>query len=265
MNMIKKFLLLLVITISYVKPHLIELLSWPEVVLADEDSGLRAHDNKVFLDTTVLNPIYYETYEDLIAQQQAKGLPYILAVAMSEERPPHILTAYDAHAFNRYLFQEDDVVYAHNRYLPSDKIFRDYLKREIFGPIQYFTINAPNDIHAKLLGTDYDLLENPAKKEFMQTFFKANLGDAKAQNNLGFIFLKEGNLKQAKHYFQKAAYQKLMSAQYMVGTFYLHDGDLKQAQYYLQRAANQGNVKAVKKLHAIEKKLSCESAKKETS
>ena len=88
--------------------------------------------------------------------------------------------------------------------------------------------------------------------EFEDTLKKAEQCDAKAQNNLGFMYKKGKSVtqdyKQAVHWYSKAAEQGYAKAQNNLGNMY-HAGngitqDYKQAAHWYSKAAEQGITEA---------------------
>ena len=212
----KLFIVLLLFPIA-ILPVLIELGPLPENALVNKESVLATDAGKFYVNTEIVDHIIADSYSNLIAEQQAKGLPYILAIATTQEAGNKILySAYDAHGLNKYLFEDLARPYFRSRYNAEDckeQKFTDFLRRPIIDKINYYLINRPDDAAAILQCTDYDLLEDPNKKFFMRTFFRANLNSVIDQYKVGCLFKIRGNLEQAKHYYQLAANQGKVPAQ----------------------------------------------------
>ena len=236
---------LLLITSGTITPKLIEIGPLPENTTVDEETGLKIQDNKIFLDTHAGDTVLGETYAELIEAQQTKGLPYIFAIITTANPDnKNLYSAYDAHGLNKFLFEAPATnrQYFWNRYNPADlaqKQFNDYKRRPIINRISYYLIDTIDGTAATMLGTDYDLLEDPTKKNFMQTFFKANLNDADAQSDLGDLFEKKDDLKQAKHYYTLSAHQNNAGGQFNLGSLFEREDNFEQAKKYYALAANQ--------------------------
>ena len=252
---------LLLITTGTIAPKLIEIGPLPENTTVDEETGLKAADGKFYLETDVEDYIFADTYNNFIAAQQAKDLPYIIAITTTKIADDKFLySASGAHGLNKFLFEGGDPArpYFWNRYNAQDlqqKTFTDFKRRSLINRISYYLINTPEDAVATMLGTDYDLLEDPNKKEFMQNFFKANLNDADAQFELADLFddahdyrtiLIEGknNSEESERYFKLAADQNHADAQYMLGNLYVTKGDLQLAKKYFTLSADQNHSQA---------------------
>ena len=71
-----------------------------------------------------------------------------------------------------------------------------------------------------------------------------NKGHRGAQLKLGFIFLDEGEISQAKAWLTPAAYREDAEAQFKLGFILFYEGNVEQAKMWLEAAANQGHVEA---------------------
>ena len=75
-----------------------------------------------------------------------------------------------------------------------------------------------------------------------------NVNAALAQYNIGFMYQNgEGvqkDFNQAVKWFEKAADQGDVQAQYSLGMMYLNEKDYKRAPYWFKQASNQGNAQA---------------------
>ena len=215
----KKLLIVLLLFPITIMPVLIEIGPLPENAILNKEGVLAADSGKFYLDTEIVDHIIADSYNNLIAEQQAKGLPYILAIATTKTMDEQFLySAYDAHGLNKHLFEGGDLArpYFWSRYNAVDceqKKFTDFLRRPIIDKINYYLINTSDDAAATLQCTDYDLLEDSNKKIFMRTFFRANLNSAIDQYNVGRLFKIKGNLEQARKYYQLAAQQGKVPAQ----------------------------------------------------
>ena len=251
---------LLLITTGTIAPKLIEIGPLPENTIVDEETGLKAADGKFYLETDVEDYIFADTYNNFIAAQQAKDLPYIIAITTTKIADDKFLySASDAHGLNKFLFEGGDPArpYFWNRYNAQDlqqKQFNDYKRRPIINRISYYLIDTIDDTAATLLGTDYDLLQaDPNKKRFMRNFFKANLNDADAQYSLANLFgnadsyeqtLLEGknNIEELLRYNKLAADKGHADAQVEEGNTYEQDENFDEAERYYKLAADQNHA-----------------------
>ena len=241
-------ILLLLITTGTITPKLIEIGLLPENTIVDEESGLKAVDGKFYLDADAENYIFADAYNNFIAAQQAKGLPYILAITATKISDDKFLYyAAEAHGLNKFLFEGGDPArpYFWNRYNPQDLQqkkggFTDFKRRPIINRINYYLINTPDDAAATLLGTDYELLQDPNKKYFMENFFKANLlNDASSLSGLAWSFEeRERNLEQAKRYYKLAVNKGNFFSHIRIGQLLEKEGNIEQAKQHYQIVAD---------------------------
>lgn len=80
-------------------------------------------------------------------------------------------------------------------------------------------------------------ISNP---EFEQAEKLAKKGKAIDQYNLGLLYYKEKNIKEAFYWFEQAAKQGYANAQYNLGVIYDKQKDTQKSFYWYEKAANQG-------------------------
>ena len=136
-----------------------------------------------------------------------------------------------------------------------------FSKRAIEGPIQYFALYNPAKPFV-FIGTDISFLKDPEKdekKKFMDLMFKASDGDAKALNQLGIIYKKNGSpgeatfLQTAKpapdmaEYFFKKSIEiaPTKDVLFNLGALYFENNRGREAEQYLNQALGHGSARAL--------------------
>ena len=147
-----------------------------------EDAAGKIIEGKEYLETDIEEPVLVSSFEELIQEKHALGLPYILAVVTTEHKETIPMHAYyDAITLTNYLFTVK-LVPAPGRIMntkfAANGPFRDPATRQPIQQIDYLVLDKPTDTAFKLLGTHQDLAR---RVDFMATFFKANTNDIAAQ------------------------------------------------------------------------------------